>query len=116
MLSGEIVRFVLSTILSDIILPSADTYSDIRMVASWYGLGSNKYATALLIPMLIKYLMTWCLWWRIEKEKKKKWTWAFVLFDIWTQAKGCKIIITCRNISQGKNVVKKLRLENMCYS
>ena len=29
--------------------------------------------------------------------------------------KGCKVIITCRNISQGKNVVKKLRSEEKYY-
>ena len=79
------MKFAVPTIFSEVVLPSADMYSDINLVITWYSLGTYKYATAILIPFLANYLMTWYTWWRIEEKEKKKWTWILALLNIWHQ-------------------------------
>ena len=89
----EAVKTSFPTLLFDILLPCADTASDILMVLNWYRLGSIQYATALLIPILANYFMNWNVWWRIETKEKKKFTWILVMLNIWTQAKGLKVVM-----------------------
>ena len=105
---AEAVKTSFPTLLFDVILPSADTVSDILMVFNWYILGSIEYATALLMPILANYIMNWNVWWRIETKEKKKFTWILVMLNIWTQAKGLKVII--RSFQDIKKAKKKKTL------
>ena len=60
-------------------LPTLDVYSDIALSTKLYLNRQNIWATAILVPFLVNYVLGWRAWIYTEKKKNRKWTWIFVL-------------------------------------
>ena len=67
-------------------LPTFDVYSDIALTMRLYLYEHYKYATSLLIPFFINYVLGWRAWYYAEKQKK--YTWIFALLACY---RGCPI-------------------------
>ena len=44
------------------------------------------WATSLLVPFLINYLVTWVIWWSVDKRKTI--SWVAVLFSVYPQVRS----------------------------
>ena len=67
-------------------LPTFDVYSDIALTMRLYLNEHYKYATSLLIPFFINYVLGWRAWY--HGEQQKKYTWIFALLACY---KGCSM-------------------------
>ena len=76
----------------DVILPSADVYSDLSLVIPWYWNGHYKYASSMTFPLLLQFLSTTYKWFRLEKRESKRWSWIILLLQCWPQWRAIRII------------------------
>merc|ERR1739848_190820 len=60
----------LFTILG-VVVPTADVFSDLFLIIELYSGGHKWYATTLLIPFLLNYILAWIAWGRLETNKLK---------------------------------------------
>ena len=82
------VKTVTPLILFSILLPLVDMGSDIRLIAKFYEMGHIKYATILLIPLLLNYIICFVKWYEWEPSKDRRKTFIFpllYLFEIYGQ-------------------------------
>ena len=78
--------------LFDVLLPTIDTTSDISLAISWYIQGHTAYATAMAVPPMINYCFAWYKWWSNEKISRIKWSWIFVLFNLYHQINAISVL------------------------
>ena len=76
----------------DVILPSADVYSDLSLVIPWYCNGHYKYAIGMTLPLFAQFLSTTYKWFRLEKWESKRWSWIILLLQCWPQWCAIRII------------------------
>ena len=81
---------LLSTL--NIALPTVDIYSDLALLVKLFTNGHPKYASLLLAPFLLNYLICWILWRRLEKRKTVSWIPA--LLGCFPQYCAAKVIRT----------------------
>ena len=60
-------------------LPTLDVYSDIALSTKLYLKRQNIWATAILVPFLVNYVLGCWAWIEKKKKKKRKLVWIFVL-------------------------------------
>ena len=71
-------------------LPTVDVYTDIALTSKLYHHGHNTWATLLLLPLLVNYLLCWFTW--IATEKQKKFTWITALLGCYHQLVALRVI------------------------
>ena len=74
----------------NVILPTVDVVTDLMMIVKLFMKNHPKWAGLLLGPFLLNYLLSWNLWWRMEKNKKLSWIPA--LFNCYPQWSAIKVI------------------------
>jgi len=93
--SGQIlktrIKKVALVLALGILLPTTDTFSDLKLTAWYYWKGHPHYATLLLTPFLVNYLLTWFAWWRMP-YKNRHITWIFVALTIFPQYRAAVVI------------------------
>ena len=57
----------------NIVLPTVDVYSDLALIIKFFKNDHPKWAGLLLAPFLFNYLLTWLMWWRVDKKKQVSW-------------------------------------------
>jgi hypothetical protein len=92
----------------NIILPSADVYSDLYLIAKFIIRGHTFFAGLLLVPFALNYLLTWGVWWRLDKSKKV--SWIAVALACYPQFRAVEVIILLWRDSE-KGLAKKRALE-----
>ena len=93
--NGDIIKFVISTALFDVLLTLADMVTDMKLMITWYLLGHWKFSTAMLIPVMTNYMFSFYTWFRIEGieySKEKERSCIFVLLGIWKEYKAIMIM------------------------
>ena len=65
---------------SKVALPTVDVYSDVALTKKLYVYGQSKWASLLLGPLLLNYVLSWYAWFTFEKRKKTTWVVALVGF------------------------------------
>ena len=89
------VASILTVLVLNIFLPTLDTYSDISLVTKLYN-GAPKfkyyeskivshpvYASVLLVPFLLNYVVCWYTFYR--EARYKKYTFIFPLLNLYPQ-------------------------------
>ena len=71
-------------------LPTVDVYTDIALTSKLYHHGHNIWATLLLLPLLVNYLLCWFTW--IATEKQKRFTWVAALLGCYHQLVALRVI------------------------
>ena len=79
-------------ILSDVILPTFDVYSDFSLAIGWFWNGHWKFAISMLIPVVLQFVSTIYKWIRLEKTNSKRWTWIPLVLQFWPQWRALRII------------------------
>ena len=106
----------------NVVLPTVDVYSDVALAVklysnvsvvldgrTHYSNGHPKWATSLLIPFLVNYLLSWRAWYYKGKENKM-FTWIFALLGCYPQLVAGRIIwLLWKKPSEG--IRKKKHLE-----
>ena len=87
----DFIRECILILVLKIILPSWDVYSDLNFIILLYSLAQPIFATLLLAPFLVNYILTWICWGKLDK--KKHFTWIFPLLACYPQYCAGKIIL-----------------------
>ena len=74
----------------NIALPTVDVYSDIALTSKLFCNSHPKWATALLVPFVVNYALSWRIWY--FNEKQKNFTWIFALCGCYPQLVAGRII------------------------
>ena len=88
--TGQKVKESLLIFMLNISLPTADIYSDLSLIVKFSTKGHINYATFLLIPFLLNYILTWINWSRIDEQKRI--TWVACLLGCYPQVKAAQVI------------------------
>ena len=96
----------------DVILPTADVYSDLSLVIPWYWNGHYKYAASMTAPLLFQFASTVYKWFRLEKREGKKWSWPILMLQFWPQWCAIRIMhLDFRNDKKAEEKKKELMRE-----
>ena len=103
-------KFV-APLLLDIGLPTLDVVSDVILIVTWFLAGHWKYGSLMIIPLIPQFLWTCYKWFQTEKSSAKKWSWIFLLLQLWPQLQALKLL---RQIYAGneKKVTKQEKFIN----
>ena len=81
----------LKLLIFNIILPTIDIFLDTALVQKLFRngyWGSGAFVTA---GILTNFLFTSIAWWRMESAKQKKWSWIFLVLQLWPQLKAFQV-------------------------
>ena len=74
-----------------LILPTVDIGTDLRLAIIWWPTRRN-WAIAILCTILANTSCSAVLWWYLEPRWKKKYSWIFVIFQVFPQYRAVSII------------------------
>ena len=80
------LRIILPIVILNIILPTIDIATDLRVIIELFLFGTKRTmiaGSAMFVPFLLNYLMGFHTWFRLEKEKAK--TFIFPFLDMFPQ-------------------------------
>ena len=86
------IKQVISPCIFDVGLPTLDVYSDLSLIIPWYINDHVIYAGAMTVPLLMQFLSSIFKWVRLEKTKDKRWSWIFLLLQVWPQLRALRWI------------------------
>ena len=69
-----------------------DVYSDLSLIIPWLIAGHWIYGLSMTIPLLLQFVSTIYKWIKIEKREKKKWSWIFLVLQLWPQLTAIRVI------------------------
>ena len=75
----------------NIVLPTMDIYLDTILI---WKLLSNEYwgsGICILAGIATNFIFTCLAWWRLESPSQKKWSWIFLLFQLWPQLRAFQV-------------------------
>ena len=93
----DFVTPVLKLLAFNIILPFIDIFFDFRLIHKLH----PQHVGCLLVilsGLILHFIFTCFAWWRLEPRAQKKWSWIFLILQIWPQMKAVQvrhILIIC---------------------
>ena len=88
----QTVKEVRNILVSCILVPSWDVYSDWALTVQLVHQGNPQYALALLLPQIINIFFTFLTWRHLERPEAKRWSWVLVIMQCWPQFFAARII------------------------
>ena len=86
----DVVTPALKLVIFNITLPFVDFYFDARLIPRLH----PQYLGCLLVVvsgLLLHFIFTCFAWWRLEPRAQKKWSWIFLILQIWPQMKAVEV-------------------------
>ena len=86
----DVVTPALKLVSFNIILPCIDIFFDARLILRLH----PQYLGCLLVivsGLLLHFIFTCFAWWRLEPRGQKKWSWIFLILQIWPQMKAVEV-------------------------
>ena len=86
----DVVTPALKLVIFNIILPCIDIFFDARLILRLH----PQYLGCLLVivsGLLLHFIFTCFAWWRLEPRGQKKWSWIFLILQIWPQMKAVEV-------------------------
>ena len=90
----------------NIVLPTMDIYLDTVLI---WKLFTNSYwgsGIFILAGIATNFIFTCLAWWRLESPSQKKWSWIFLLFQLWPQLRALQVQIFCTYPKHFANQIK----------
>ena len=90
---ADLITPTIIIIVFNIVLPTMDLRRDItvllylRNFPEYWG-----WTMFLLIGIILNFIFTCSAWWRLDTQKEKKWSWIFLVLQIWPQTKALQVI------------------------
>ena len=66
----EKVKDICALAVLNIVLPTVDVYSDLYLVIKLWSNGHPRWASGLLAPFLLNYILTWITWYKLETKAR----------------------------------------------
>ena len=103
------IQEVFLVVIFHIILPTADTVSDLRLIIIFFAEGQPGWAGLLLLPFLVNYLTTLHSWWHFERGHRRN-TWPASLLGCYPQLVAARVLYwLCKDEERG--LEEKRRME-----
>ena len=102
----DFVTPVLKLLAFNIILPFIDIYFDIRLIQKLH----PQHLGCLLVilsGLILPFIFTCFAWWRLEPRAQKKWSWMFLILQIWPQMKAVQVGQILIFVIQDQNLHKQ---------
>ena len=84
----DLVTPVLKLLTFNIILPFIDIFFDFRLIHKLQHVGC---LLVILSGLILHFIFTCFAWWRLEPRAQKKWSWIFLILQIWPQMKAVQV-------------------------
>ena len=107
---GQKIKEICLHFILQIIIPTADVYTDVVLIISLFQIRNMIYALMLLVPFLLNYILTWIKMWRLDKNRKYSIVAAFL--SCYPQYMAVKVIhLLMTNPDRGMEKKRKLERE-----
>ena len=86
----DVVTPALKMLIFNIFLPCIDIYFDASLILRIY---PQFWGCTLVVVsgLLLHFIFTCRAWWRLEPREQKRWSWIFLLLQIWPQMKAIQV-------------------------
>ena len=88
----ERVAEFFNLLLLSIILPTLVTISDMFVAYQMFSASEVVWFLTILTPIILNFLFTVLVWWKMEKAGTKRWSWLFLLILAWPQWKAANLV------------------------
>ena len=78
-------------IVFNVILPTIDIFLDTALVQKLFLNGYWCSGLAVTAGIVTNFLFTSLAWWRMESAEQKKWSWIFLLLQLWPQLRAFQV-------------------------
>ena len=75
----------------NIVLPTMDIILDITMIQKLFSNGYWGCGTFVVTGIITNSIFTSLAWWRLEPRDQKKWSWIFLLLQLWPQLRALQV-------------------------
>ena len=75
----------------NIVLPTMDIILDITMIQKLFTNGYWGCGTLVVTGIITNSIFTSLAWWRLEPRDQKKWSWIFLLLQLWPQLRALQV-------------------------
>ena len=75
----------------NIVLPTMDIILDITMIQKLFTNGFWGCGTLVVTGIITNSIFTSLAWWRLEPRDQKKWSWIFLLLQLWPQLRALQV-------------------------
>ena len=86
----DVLTPALKLLIFNFLLPCIDIFFDARLILSLH----PQYLGCLLViltGLILHFCFTCFAWWRLEPRAQKKWSWIFLILQIWPQMKAVQV-------------------------
>ena len=90
----EKVMIITQLCLFNIIFTTWDQYSDIKFAYILFVKGHSYWSLAVISPTILNFIFTAYSWYYFESKNQKKYSWIFLIFQLWPQICAIRIIIS----------------------
>ena len=80
----------------NIVLPTIDIFLDIVLIPKLFKNGFWGSGTIVIAGIVTSFIFTCLAWWRMESRKQKKWSWIFLLLQLWPQLRALQVAALMR--------------------
>ena len=80
----------------NIVLPTIDIFLDIVLIPKLFKNGFWGSGTIVVAGIVTSFTFTCLAWWRMESRKQKKWSWIFLLLQLWPQLRALQVAVLMR--------------------
>ena len=80
----------------NIVLPTIDIFLDIVLIPKLFKNGFWGSGTIVIAGIVTSFTFTCLAWWRMESRKQKKWSWIFLLLQLWPQLRALQVAALMR--------------------
>ena len=80
----------------NIVLPTIDIFLDIVLIPKLFKNGFWGSGTIVVAGIVTSFTFTSLAWWRMESRKQKKWSWIFLLLQLWPQLRALQVAALMR--------------------
>ena len=78
-------------LMFNIVLPTMDIFLDITMIQKLFTNGYWGCGTLVVTGIITNSIFTSLAWWRLEPKDQKKWSWIFLLLQLWPQLRALQV-------------------------
>ena len=75
----------------NIVLPTVDIFLDITLILKLFENGFWGSGTIVVTGIVTNFIFTSLAWWRMESANQKKWSWIFLLLQLWPQLRAFQV-------------------------
>ena len=108
----RIFFLILQELILGIILPTADTFSDINFAISAFSTQNPRIGISMLLPVILNlaFNIYFLIVTKFDSQRERRFTWLLIIMNVWPQYQVLKLIVSIvRGKDNWKDRQKKIR-------